>query len=72
MASPQSCDPLTFQTCKTPDEWPTAQETRICDETRKFYVYWRDIERAFVGISYLQDSTKERALLMIDKHGKMQ
>lgn len=71
MAPPQSRDPLDFEAFDTPDNWPTNEETHICTETRKLYVYWTDIEGAFVGISYLQDWTEERAMFMIDKRGKL-
>jgi len=82
MALPQKRDPLTLQTFKAlkdapedapedppKDQYLAAQETRICTGTGKRYVFWEDIKRAFVGISYLQDWTEQRALFMIDQHG---
>ncbi|KAG0085842.1 hypothetical protein BGZ92_008657 [Podila epicladia] len=72
MASPVRHDPQLFQTFKTQDDKPlSSRAAQWCPETRKHFVLWSEIQKAFVNINYLQDWLDERVLFMIDKHGKL-
>lgn len=85
MTSSDSTDPPVLQDFISEDGKPlTSLPAHLCQETRRRYVLWKDIEDTFKGVDYLikdVDDTlegldylikgKQRCLFMINQQGEL-